>query len=117
MEIILLTIHIISAICLIGFILIQQGKGSEVGASFGAGASQTIFGSQGSGSFLTRITAILVTIFFITSLALGYLVSHHKSHESIEELLKKAGEVQETPNTVLPKPKSPSPKGGEDVPE
>lgn len=90
MEQIVLVIHILAAIGLIGFILIQQGKGAEVGASFGSGgASQTFFGSQGSGSFLTRATAILVTLFFITSLVLGYLASHRGNPKSIDELINK----------------------------
>jgi preprotein translocase subunit SecG len=89
MEEIILVIHVIAAIALIGFILIQHGKGAEVGASFGSGASQTLFGSQGSGNFLTRATAILVTVFFITSLALGYLASHHAKPKDLDELLKR----------------------------
>lgn len=89
MEQIILVIHILSAIALIGLILIQQGKGAEVGASFGSGASQTFFGSQGSGSFLTRTTAILVTVFFIANLALAYLASHHAKGKSIDELMNK----------------------------
>lgn len=89
MEQIILVVHVIAAIGLIGFILMQQGKGAEVGASFGSGASQTIFGSQGSGNFLTRATAILVTIFFVTSLALGYLASHQAKPKDLDELLKK----------------------------
>lgn len=88
MEQIILVVHVIAAVGLIGFILIQHGKGAEVGASFGSGASQTLFGSQGSGNFLTRATAILVTIFFVTSLALGYLASHKTKPNDLDELLK-----------------------------
>lgn len=88
MEQIVLIIHIMAAVGLIGLILIQHGKGAEAGASFGSGASQTIFGSQGSGNFLTRATAILVTVFFITSLALGYLASHRVQLKDLDELLK-----------------------------
>ena len=89
MEQIVLVIHVIAATGLIGFILIQHGKGAEVGASFGSGASQTLFGSQGSGNFLTRATALLVTIFFVTSLTLGYLASHRAKPKDLDELLKK----------------------------
>ncbi len=56
---------------LIGFVLIQQGKGADMGASFGSGGSNTVFGSTGSGNFLTRTTAILATLFFVISLILG----------------------------------------------
>lgn len=72
-ENLLLLIHVLMAIGVIGFVLIQRGKGAEAGASFGGGASQTVFGSSGSGNFLTRTTAILVTCFFVTSLALAYV--------------------------------------------
>ena len=70
---ILLIIHLLVAISVIGLVLIQQGKGADAGAAFGGGASSTVFGSQGSSSFLTRATGILATIFFITSLSLAYL--------------------------------------------
>ncbi len=69
---ILVIVHIILCVSLILLILIQQGKGLDAGAAFGSGASSTVFGSQGSGSFLTRATAILATLFFVICLALAY---------------------------------------------
>ncbi|MGC7560984.1 preprotein translocase subunit SecG [Pasteurella sp. PK-2025] len=66
----------IISIVLIAFIMLQQGKGADAGASFGAGASGTIFGSAGSGNFLSKMTAILATLFFIISLAIGNINSH-----------------------------------------
>lgn len=66
----ILALHIIVAIALSGLILIQHGKGADAGASFGSAG--TVFGASGSANFLTRTTAILATIFFCTSLALGY---------------------------------------------
>lgn len=89
MEQIILVIHVLAAIALIGFILIQHGKGAEAGAAFGSGASQTFFGSQGTGNFLTRTTAVLVTVFFITSLVLGFLASHHAKPKDLDTMLKK----------------------------
>ena len=68
---IILAIHIIVAIAMIGLILIQHGKGADAGASFGAGASGTVFGAAGSANFLTRATAVLAVIFFTTSLTLA----------------------------------------------
>lgn len=70
---VLLVVFLVVAIVLIGFIMIQQGKGADMGASFGAGASNTVFGSSGSGNFLSRTTAILAIVFFILSLILGNL--------------------------------------------
>jgi preprotein translocase subunit SecG len=68
---VLIIVYLIVAIMLIGFVLIQQGKGADMGASFGGGGSNTVFGSSGSGNFLTRTTAILATLFFVISLILG----------------------------------------------
>lgn len=71
MEPIVVVVHIVLSFAIIGLILIQQGRGADSGASFGGGASQTVFGSKGTSGFLTRSTAILVTAFFITSLTLA----------------------------------------------
>lgn len=70
---VLLVVDLLVAIALVGLILVQQGKGADMGASFGGGGSNTVFGASGSGNFLTRTTAILATVFFIVSLALGNL--------------------------------------------
>ena len=79
MEKIILVVHVLTALAIIGLILMQQGKGAEAGASFGAGASQTVFGSQGSGNFFTRTTAILATIFFVTSFSLAVVAKQQAS--------------------------------------
>ena len=72
METLVLIVHVLLAIAIIALVLMQQGKGAEAGAAFGGGASQTVFGSQGSGSFLGRVTAILAAALFITSFALAF---------------------------------------------
>jgi preprotein translocase subunit SecG len=72
METVLIVIHLLLSLGLIGLVLIQHGKGADAGAAFGSGASATVFGSRGSGSFLSRTTAALATLFFATSLALAY---------------------------------------------
>ncbi|APS28715.1 preprotein translocase subunit SecG [Pectobacterium brasiliense] len=74
----LLVIFLLVSIGLVALIMLQQGKGADMGASFGAGASATLFGSSGSGNFMTRMTAILATLFFIISLILGNLSSLQK---------------------------------------
>lgn len=71
MTTILLALLVLVALSLIVLILLQHGKGADVGAAFGSGASQTVFGSQGSANFLTRTTAVLATLFFIISLTLA----------------------------------------------
>ncbi len=83
MQTILVAIHLLLAIGLIGLVLIQHGKGADAGAAFGSGASSTVFGSQGSGSFLTRSTAVLATLFFATSLALAYFAMQGTEQPSL----------------------------------
>ncbi len=77
----LLVIYLLVAIALIALVLIQQGKGADMGASFGAGSSATIFGSSGAGNFLTRSTAVLATLFFLLSLVLGNLTASRVTQE------------------------------------
>lgn len=72
-ETVIVVLHLLGAIGIVALVLLQQGKGADAGASFGAGASGTVFGSQGSSTFLSRFTGILAAVFFLTSLALGYV--------------------------------------------
>ncbi|MEF8833658.1 MAG: preprotein translocase subunit SecG [Halofilum sp. (in: g-proteobacteria)] len=76
MHTVVLTIHVLLAIGVIGLVLIQQGKGADAGAAFGSGSSATVFGAGGSGSFLTRTTTALATLFFVTSLALAVIAAN-----------------------------------------
>ncbi|SEG80536.1 preprotein translocase subunit SecG [Marinobacterium lutimaris] len=71
MESLVLIVHVLLAAAIIALVLLQQGKGAEAGASFGGGASQTVFGSQGTSSFLGRVTAVLAAALFVTSFALA----------------------------------------------
>src|SRR3990167_11228127 len=80
---IILLFHVFAAVCIIALVLVQQGKGATMGAGFGAGASQTVFGSRGSGSFLFNITASLVAVFFITSIVLNYMAAHAMKQEKV----------------------------------
>ena len=73
MENLILLVHLVAALAIIGLILLQQGKGAEMGASFGSGASQTLFGASGSGNFFSRMTAIFAAVFFITSFTLAVI--------------------------------------------
>ena len=87
MQSILLIVHVIAALGLVSLVLLQQGKGADAGAAFGSGASATVFGSQGSASFLTRSTAILATVFFITSMSLAYFSTKHVARKSVTEVV------------------------------
>jgi preprotein translocase subunit SecG len=95
MQTILLIVHVVLALGLVTLVLLQHGKGADAGAAFGSGASATVFGARGSGSFLTRATAALATIFFLTSLSLAYLSGQNVERRSVTE-------------TVLPTPGAPA---------
>ena len=79
METIVVVVHVIVAIGIVGLVLLQQGKGADAGASFGAGSSQTVFGASGTGNFLVRSTTVGATIFFITSLSLAVFAKNQSS--------------------------------------
>lgn len=75
MEQLILILHVLASIGIISLVLLQHGKGADAGATFGGGASGTMFGSAGSLPFLMKVTATLAAVFFITSISLGYLIS------------------------------------------
>jgi preprotein translocase subunit SecG len=75
MRDVILIVDILAAVGIVGLVLLQQGKGADMGAAFGSGASQSLFGARGSASFLTRATAVLATIFFLSNMALAWLAS------------------------------------------
>ncbi|MDM7321988.1 MAG: preprotein translocase subunit SecG [Gammaproteobacteria bacterium] len=75
MTALLVGFHVLVGVALIGLVLMQQGKGADAGAAFGSGASSTVFGARGAATFLSRTTAWLVAIFFVTSLLLAYIVT------------------------------------------
>src|SRR3990172_13098401 len=72
----ILVVHVMVALAIIGLVLLQHGKGADMGAAFGSGSSGSLFGATGSANFLSRTTAVLAAIFFATSLALAYLATH-----------------------------------------
>ena len=76
----LLIFQVLICVVLVGLVLIQKGQGADIGAVFGGGGSQTVFGAAGAGNFLSHVTAILAAIFFLNSLALAYL-SEHEAHQ------------------------------------
>lgn len=109
-----LVVHVIAALGIIGLVLLQHGKGADMGAAFGGGSSGSLFGATGSANFLSRATAILATIFFITSLGLAYLATH-KPRESggVMERVKDESPVP-VPAGAVPTPdvKAPTPAAG-----
>ncbi|WP_392552712.1 preprotein translocase subunit SecG [Orbus wheelerorum] len=101
---ILIIVFLIVAIAIVGLVLIQKGKGADMGASFGSGASATLFGSGGTGNFLTRTTTILGVIFFIISIALSNIGSRKTSNDgfwNLEEGTTSSSPAQSASNTDL----------------
>jgi len=72
-ETLVWVVHIVTAVILVGLVLVQHGKGADMGAAFGSGSAGSLFGSSGSANFLSRSTAVAATVFFVTSLTLTYL--------------------------------------------
>ncbi len=83
MESLILVVHVLLAVAVIGFVLIQHGKGADAGAAFGSGASGTVFGAAGAGNFLARMTTALAAAFFVTSVTLFYLAANRDSGSSV----------------------------------
>jgi preprotein translocase subunit SecG len=97
----ILIIHTLIALGIIALVLLQRGKGADAGAGFGAGASGTVFGARGSGSFFSRMTAVLATAFFISSLTLAYL-SSQRAEAPEESLLEGAPAAEEQIDDAVP---------------
>ncbi|MFA3790376.1 preprotein translocase subunit SecG [Aliiglaciecola sp. SL4] len=96
---ILIVVYLVVALMLIGMVLIQQGKGADMGASFGGGGSNTVFGSSGSGNFMTRTTAILATLFFVISLILGNQTAD--KDQSLDEF-ENLGAIEQSVDSDIP---------------
>ena len=112
---ILLVFHVLVALGIIVLVLLQHGKGADAGAAFGSGASATVFGARGSASFLTRATAILATLFFITSLVLTYAVTSERSETAVTDFIPGAAESELPPAVEAQTPPGGTPAA--DVPE
>ena len=102
-ETILFVMQIVVAITLCGLILLQHGKGADMGAAFGSGSSGSLFGAAGSANFLSRTTAILAAVFFLTSLGLTYLGTTHAKSGAVQ------GVMQEAPATKAGEGAAPAP--------
>lgn len=96
----MLIAHTLIALIIIALVLLQRGKGADAGAAFGSGASGTVFGARGSGSFFSRMTAVLATVFFATSLTLAYLSSQRSTGP--ESLLENAPAVEAEEPATMP---------------
>jgi preprotein translocase subunit SecG len=112
---VILIIHVFLALGIVGLVLLQRGKGADAGAGFGAGASGTVFGARGSASAFSRATAILATLFFITSLTLAYLSGRRTEPRVEDSLIQQSVPAETQPANTVPAPQS-APGGTEQVP-
>lgn len=117
LESILLIVHVVVAIAICALVLIQHGKGADMGAAFGSGSSGSLFGASGSANFLSRSTAVLATVFFVSSLGLTYLGSTRSAPVGVERSIMdsqapKAGDVPALPPATAPTPVQPSAPAG-----
>jgi preprotein translocase subunit SecG len=103
---IILTVQMLSALAMIGLILVQHGKGADMGAAFGSGGSGSLFGASGSANFLSRTTAVLATVFFICTLALAYFGNQRPVGSG--SVLESAANVAPAANVVPVVPTAPA---------
>jgi len=98
-----LGVHVVVALAIIGLVLLQHGKGADMGSGFGGGASSSLFGATGSANFLSRATAVLATLFFLSSLGLAYLATHKpKSSGGVMDAAPAAAVPAEAPKSEEP---------------
>jgi len=118
LQTVLLIIQVLVAVGLIGFILIQHGKGADAGAAFGSGASNTVFGAQGSGNFMTRTTTFLAFVFLANSLVLAYIARERITQgQGLMQSESIMIEAQEAAGTEIPQPDTEAPASTEsDIP-
>jgi preprotein translocase subunit SecG len=114
METILLVVHVIAALGIIGLVLLQHGKGADMGAAFGGGASGSVFGATGSANFLSRATAILATVFFLTSMGLTWYYAHKGTSKGVMATPPATQAPATTPAGDVPAPVADKPAGDAD---
>ena len=113
MENLVTVIHLLAAAGVIGLVLLQHGKGADMGAAFGSGASGSLFGVSGSSNFMSRATAICVAVFFATSLTLAYMGGHRADRQSVV----KAMTTQQAADKAAAKPVAPAAPASKEVPQ
>jgi preprotein translocase subunit SecG len=109
---VVIVLHVLVALAIIGLVLLQHGKGADMGSGFGGGSSASLFGATGSANFMSRTTAVLATIFFLSSLGLAYFASNRpKASSGILDAVKAEKPAAEVPQpSAAPKPAAEAPK-------
>ncbi|MDR0481478.1 MAG: preprotein translocase subunit SecG [Gallionellaceae bacterium] len=113
METIVWVVHVITAAVLIVLVLLQHGKGADMGASFGSGSAGSLFGSSGSANFLSRSTAVAATVFFVTSMTLTYLYSGASRSQGVMDQHPVTQPASSTPGGAAPNSAPTDSKSGE----
>jgi preprotein translocase subunit SecG len=119
LSILILVIHVLAAAGLVGLVLLQHGKGADMGAAFGSGSSGSLFGASGSANFLSRTTGVLAAVFFLTSMGLTYITGHkpqtgsvmegHRSEQPAAPAQTQPAAPQTAPTPTAPPPASSAP--------
>jgi preprotein translocase subunit SecG len=112
METLILILHVLAALCVIGLVLLQHGKGADMGAAFGSGSAGSLFGSSGSANFLSRTTGVLAAVFFLTSLGLTYVSSHKARPEGVMSTHQESP-VEPVKSVPVPGSSAPAQSGGD----
>jgi preprotein translocase subunit SecG len=110
MHTLVIVLHILAAVGIVVLVLLQHGKGADMGAAFGSGSAGSLFGSAGASNFLSKTTAILAATFFASSLGLTYLSAPSRTGGVTESLAVPAGKSESQP--AAPAPSAPAPQGG-----
>jgi preprotein translocase subunit SecG len=117
MEIFLLAIHLVAAASILVLVLLQHGKGADMGASFGTGSAGSVFGAAGSANFLSRATGIAATIFFVTSIALTYVGAQRSTSGGGGVMQGVTGDPGKTEQSVPSAPAVPAVPAKSDIPK
>lgn len=112
---VVLSVHVVVGVAVIGLVLLQHGKGADMGAAFGSGASGSLFGASGSANFLSRATGMLAAVFFCTSLGLAYLGS--AAPKASGSVMDKPVQSSNPANAPLSPPNIPSDSRTKDIPQ
>jgi preprotein translocase subunit SecG len=106
---VLIVVHVIVALAIIGLVLLQHGKGADMGSGFGGGASGSLFGATGSANFLSRSTGVLAAVFFALSLALAWLATNRTIEQGPGGVMDAVRQQQQQPGKEVPKPEAQKP--------
>ena len=119
----IVVVHVLIALGIIGLVLLQHGKGADMGSGFGGGASSSLFGATGSANFLSRTTAVLATLFFLSSLGLAYVATNRprEGGSTVMERAQQRKQEQQQPAKPAAEPQqqpaAPAPQPGKEVPQ